>query len=350
MSCVIGPRLPSPSKVNATSAMNSTLDDELTSINAIFNPNTLSLLESLDPDTRSDLLPNTVSGDATAAAVSCALRLPSRASISLRLTFPASYPEECPSVSGLLTAGNERTKKGEGARLQDLVKDALVKVWVQGEPCIYDLVEECEAALGAGEIPQADHDDTGSDQGQQIPDCDTANPTVDGIPSQLHLQDVSPQWTLSEPVMVKDSTFLARAAIANSPTEARAFIAHLVATDKRVARATHNITAWRIRVHPGSDADSKTEVIYQDSDDDGESAAGARVLKLMQMLDVWNVVVIVSRWFGGTLLGPERFRCIGVVARDALVEGGFVEIDKGSRQDSGNRKAEGQAAKGKRKK
>ena len=332
--------------------MNPALGDELTSINAIFNPDTLAPVSSSDPSQNADrfLEPPDF------AAVSCALRLPSRVSISLRLTFPASYPEQRPYVSGILTAGSDGTKKGDVARLQELVKSALDKVWVQGEPCVYDLIEECESILTA-ERSQDDGRVSDVDPEQQAGGNDTANISPqsadesqggDGLLSQLRLEDVSPQWALSEALTAKDSTFLARAATVTSPLEARAFIAHLVSTDKRVARATHNITAWRIRLNSGSEENNKAEVTYQDSDDDGESAAGGRVLKLMQMLDVWNVVVVVSRWFGGTLLGPERFRCIGIVARDVLVSGGFVETGR-DRQEQGKGKTEGKGDKIKRK-
>lgn len=36
-------------------------------------------------------------------------------------------------------------------------------------------------------------------------------------------------------------------------------------------------------------------------------------------------MVIVSRWYGGIHLGPDRFRLINQVAREALVMGGFVD-------------------------
>ena len=50
-------------------------------------------------------------------------------------------------------------------------------------------------------------------------------------------------------------------------------------------------------------------------------------MHLMQLMDVWNVVVVVTRWYGGTKLGPDRFRIINSVARDALVKGGFVKTE-----------------------
>lgn len=35
--------------------------------------------------------------------------------------------------------------------------------------------------------------------------------------------------------------------------------------------------------------------------------------------------MVVSRWFGGTLLGPDRFKYINQAARDALELGGFLD-------------------------
>lgn len=37
--------------------------------------------------------------------------------------------------------------------------------------------------------------------------------------------------------------------------------------------------------------------------------------------NVWNVLVVVSRWYGGVKLGPDRFSIINNVAREAVVEG-----------------------------
>ncbi|KAG5926753.1 hypothetical protein E4U42_002972, partial [Claviceps africana] len=68
---------------------------------------------------------------------------------------------------------------------------------------------------------------------------------------------------------------------------------------------------------PGTIRDG-AELQFQDCDDDGETAAGGRLLHLMQVMDVWGVVVVVSRWFGGVKLGPRRFAVINAVARDGL--------------------------------
>ncbi len=44
----------------------------------------------------------------------------------------------------------------------------------------------------------------------------------------------------------------------------------------------------------------------------------------MQVADVRNVVVVVSRWFGGVLLGPSRFTAINNTARELLEQLGHV--------------------------
>ena len=72
----------------------------------------------------------------------------------------------------------------------------------------------------------------------------------------------------------------------------------LKASDKKVAKATHNMIAYRIR-KPGG-------IVVQDNDDDGEDAAGRRLAHLLQVMDCWDCLVVVSRWYGGIKLGPDR--------------------------------------------
>lgn len=59
------------------------------------------------------------------------------------------------------------------------------------------------------------------------------------------------------------------------------------------------------------------------------------MLHLLQMVDARDVVVVVSRWFGGILLGPARFTHVNNAARDLLSECGYVAAKEGG----GGRKA-----------
>ena len=68
----------------------------------------------------------------------------------------------------------------------------------------------------------------------------------------------------------------------------------------------------------------KADSAMQDYDDDGESAAGGRLLRLLTLVGAENVVVVVSRWFGGVLLGPARFTHINNAARQLLDQCGYI--------------------------
>lgn len=94
--------------------------------------------------------------------------------------------------------------------------------------------------------------------------------------------------------------------------DVRAMMAELLSNGK-IARATHNMLAYRIR---GSDSLPGSGIL-QDCDDDGETGAGSRMLHLLQILEVMDVAVVVTRWYGGIHLGPDRFKHINNATRYA---------------------------------
>lgn len=268
---------------------NDAIQDELTSINSIFDEGTLS------PITEDERL--------------FSLRLPSFPSITLRIEFPADYPDAPISVLGTQSVGQD-VPKGMGSRAVDVVRDVLAEIYRPGEACIYDLLEEVREAL---EKAEEDGELQLHEQEKDLPDDqETADAIADLGPE--------PPWIIAEALTEKKSVFLARVAPVSSPAQAKQYVAHLLATDKKAAKATHNMTAWRIK---GANDSS-----YQDCDDDGEIAAGSRMLHLMQLMDVWNVMVVVTRWYGGVLLGPDRFRIINTAAREALILGGYAKDGK----------------------
>lgn len=102
-----------------------------------------------------------------------------------------------------------------------------------------------------------------------------------------------------EPLVERKSTFQAHVAVVKSVSEVEPAMAGLYERPG-IRRATHNMLAYRIRMINGTMA--------CDCDDDGESAAGSRLAHLLQLCQCENVLVVVSRWFGGVLLGPSRFK------------------------------------------
>ena len=247
--------------------------------------------------------------------------------VALRLRFASRYPEQPPEILG--TEGTSDTaRKGFGAQVLTEARDLLGRTFTPGSVCLFDLLQGLEDCL------QSKHDECEDARVVDAPRENRENARTEEISAQPWRPSSffhSPEWTLSETVTSKKSTFVARVCPVSSPGQARAALAGLIAHNKRVAKATHNINAYRIRLEPSSNSNNGLdELIYQDYDDDGESAAGGRLLHLLQVMDVWNVFVVVSRWYGGIQSGPDRFRIISQVAREAVVRGGWI---KGSSHD-----------------
>lgn len=62
--------------------------------------------------------------------------------------------------------------------------------------------------------------------------------------------------------------------------------------------------------------------------DGGEKGSGERLSRLLKALHCENVVVVVSRRYGGVKLGSERWRLISMVAKDALRRAAVAAIVK----------------------
>ncbi|KAJ2904316.1 impact family protein [Zalerion maritima] len=319
--------------------------DEIEAINSIYEEDTLTAFSCTANPSRED----------TATSL-LLLKLPT--STILRLSFPSSYPSAPPAVLAVHASAGV---KGTGARDLETFRGAVGNVYEAGGVCVFDAVEEFNrlhagaqeagakaqaqgsgsAAAGGGggedgprgsdgelldaEDKDDDHDDdhdhdhdAGYEEGTGGAGAGKKCPVDD---DQRILACPPPPWAATPPLAEQKSTFVGRAAVASSPRQAGDYLRHLVLTDRKVRDATHNISAWRIsgRGAPGEQSSSPT----QDYDDDGETAAGGRLLRLLQLMDVWDVVVVVSRWYGGVKLGPKRFAIINAVGRDAVVLAGL---------------------------
>ena len=80
-----------------------------------------------------------------------------------------------------------------------------------------------------------------------------------------------------------------------SREEVKAFLKTLT-RDKRFAKASHNTWAAIIP----EDGPSKG--------DDGEAGAGLVILRMLEREGLQGHIIVVTRWFGGTKLGGDRFR------------------------------------------
>lgn len=112
----------------------------------------------------------------------------------------------------------------------------------------------------------------------------------------------------SAEIIEKKSRFIASLCSVSTPEEAQAFIEQ---TKKKYWDAKHNCSAYVI----GKDGQ------YTRCNDDGEPAqtAGLPMLEVLLHSQVRNVVVVVTRYFGGTLLGTGGLiRAYGQTVKAAL--------------------------------
>ena len=70
----------------------------------------------------------------------------------------------------------------------------------------------------------------------------------------------------------------------------------LLKKDKRFARASHN--TWGAILTQGGPI----------KNDDGEAGAGMVIIRMLEREGLKDHMIIVTRWFGGTQLGGDRFR------------------------------------------
>ncbi|KAF7509119.1 hypothetical protein GJ744_008346 [Endocarpon pusillum] len=344
------------SSPRGTRIANAALGEEIDSVNAIYGSKVAAAATSVAGSSSNNNNPNGSQDSRGAAADDdhLVLQMPGQ-SVSFLLSFPHDYPDSCPRAEGTQSTG--QLGKGQGQAAVELVRHSLDTVWTPGSVCLFDLIEEAGPLLVQLQQQQRQRQDGagGSKSGGR------GVATIKAEESESVAQHLRPEeeeeerarcggqedarripaadWSVSDAITEKKSVFVARCARVSDKAGAGAgagaatsLLADLLATNKKVAAATHNISAWRMRMG------GERGVTVQDCDDDGETAAGARLLRLMQLMDVWDAVVVVSRWYGGVKLGPDRFRLINQAAREALLRAGFGEVGEEEKRGKGGKK------------
>lgn len=118
-------------------------------------------------------------------------------------------------------------------------------------------------------------------------------------------------WTASQKLVSKGSVFVAHAASISSPAARAKLITSLMVEKPHLETATHN--AWAIRTSFGN-SPLKQEASF----DDGESGCGSFMLQQLRDLDISNTLVVLTRWYGGVMLGPDRWRIMRECVDGAL--------------------------------
>ncbi|GAA5820134.1 hypothetical protein JCM11491_003305 [Sporobolomyces phaffii] len=127
----------------------------------------------------------------------------------------------------------------------------------------------------------------------------------------------------SSPVTDRQSTFIAHACPISHPSHAAAFHAHVrnSRASSHPVQCDHEVLAWRtmtLKVGRDGFGGEADWTVKTGGDDDGEKGAAREVHAAITSAAAVDVAVVVSRLYGGILLGPVRFHHIRHVANQAL--------------------------------
>jgi len=224
----------------------------------------------------------------------------------LKYTMPDQPLSSRLSLGQALVSVNSRSKavslgieKGKGAEEEG---------WGRGQPKVRLMGREISVLKRGGYEWREDGKEVkaelGGDDGRVNNEAGTASNALSSS-SKVAMEG----WAVSSAITSKQSRFVARSIEISTLSEASNAMNRLFSANLELKEASHNITAWRVQTSNG---------IVEGSEDDGESGGGRHLLGLLQADNLTNVFLVVSRWYGGIMLGPDRWRIMTQVSRDAL--------------------------------
>lgn len=252
-----------------------------------------------------------------------------RGSWRLSCALPLDYPSSSPPIASALCL---KSRDERAMALERWASEDVKRCWLDAGRacCVFDWLERARE-----EIERMDDDDVDEEEEEEEieDDASTVELTVAdeleaiarteerrartteararsvGERDDALVADVRRRLTSHAPVVVQKSVFQAHVCRECATVDDVDAVLSALAESRKFREATHNVLAYRIE---------RGATFAQDYDDDGETAAGARLLRMLQLSDKRNVVVVVSRWYGGTKLGPKRFQIINAAALDAI--------------------------------
>jgi hypothetical protein len=244
--------------------------------------------------------------------------------ITADLTFELSsqYPHTAPPQ---LTATCPKLNSEQRLALHSQCLD----IW-HGESCCFDMIEHFRTSAqeliqssveptvvatetqSVVEMSESDHEETATDAPTSYSHTRQTQPSRQ---SSNHLPE--PQFVIGQTITDRKSVFIPYYCPVQSENDVKAAVEALHSNPK-LSRATHIMHAYVLQSS-------------QAFDDDGETAAGSRMLHLLNVLKCTGVFVAVVRWFGGVQLGPARFKHINTATRQVLEQAGIVQPSKKSR-------------------
>ncbi|KAK4190770.1 hypothetical protein QBC35DRAFT_448960 [Podospora australis] len=224
----------------------------------------------------------------------------------LRFTMPEQPPSSRLSLGQAVVSANSRSKavslgleKGPSADDEG---------YGEGQPRVKVMGREIAVLKRSG------YEWKGEEKVDENSEKATAQTSSATIASSSPPPTPTQTWSVSQPITMKDSTFVARSIHFDNPSQRKFLMQSLLSANPNLQTATHN--AWAYRVKPYEN--SFGSMIREESFDDGETGCGDLMLKVMRESNAVNTLVVLTRWFGGTMLGPDRWRLMRNVVSSAL--------------------------------
>ncbi|CAK7224225.1 hypothetical protein SCUCBS95973_005444 [Sporothrix curviconia] len=264
----------------------------------------------------------------------------------LRYTMPEQPVSSRLSLGQAVVSANSRSKATSLGMDWARGPSADEAGWGQGQPRVRILGREVavlkrsgytwkgdekEEEEGDGKAKEHDHGASirkGVENGKEKETQPEATLANDDGPQPIRLlsQPAAGVWSTSQTISLKHSTFVASATTITEAGQRAGLIRSLMEAQPGLLSATHN--AWAYRVRGTGDYSHN---VRQDSYDDGETGCGDLMLRVLQELGAVDTLVVLTRWFGGTMLGPDRWRlmrnCVtGVMAERLRRTGSNVSL------------------------
>lgn len=238
----------------------------------------------------------------------------------LRHTMPEQPPSSRLSLAQAVVSANSRSKAVSLGL--DKGPSADEEGWGEGQPRIKVMGREI-AVLKRGGYEWKGEEEEQTEEKKDTGRLGAMDQEPDGSASTLKAEDdttaqapSADTWSTSPSVSLKQSTFVSRATAISDPSQRPKLLKSLFDAQPGLRSASHNV--WAYRIHPSEKGISSHP--REASHDDGESGAGDLLLRILRETNSMDTLVVMTRWYGGIMLGPDRWRLMRNVVTSALSE------------------------------
>ena len=230
----------------------------------------------------------------------------------LVVTMGATYPQATgPHLSVSTVKGLTEKERLELMRVAEEAAAA-------GQVCIYEVATAVGEAMGE---MRSETTTPPRDPGESWTFCPNGQRRMVRFSAASADEAYSVPIIDGETLVDRKSTFQAFLAKGVSSEAQINWVLRSLVSRPKLQKATHNMYAYRY-------VDSESDRVVADNDDDGEDGAGTKMAHILDLFQTHDVFVMVSRWYGGTKLGSDRFKHIAKLTQRVLETNGISRRTK----------------------